>query len=134
MADLKRKLGVVEQDNLITSTDPVPIIGHATIKKEAAGEKVYKRGTVLALDSADNKCVILADGATLTANCILCDDVTVGTAEDVTVPVYIAGCFNPDRVIVGEGYTMKPTDYDALRKYSIIFKAALPAYSKTEEE
>lgn len=133
MADLNRKLGAVEQDNLITATDPAPIIGHATIKK-ATEEKVYKRGTVLALDSADNKCVILADGATLTPNCILCDDVTVGTAEDVNVPVYIAGCFNPDRVIVADGYTMKPADYDALRKYSIIFKAALPAYSKKEEE
>ena len=78
MADLNRKLGAVEQDNLITATDPAPIIGHATIRK-ATEKKVYKRGTILALDSTDNKCVILAEGAALTANCVLCDDITVGS-------------------------------------------------------
>lgn len=134
MADLNRKIGEVDQDNLITDVYPRPLIGHATIRKESSAEKTYKRGTVLALDSSDNMCVILAEGETLTANCILCDDVTVGTDADVTVPVYIAGCFAPDKVIVGDEYTMKPADYDALRQYGIIFKAAYSAYSKKPED
>lgn len=134
MSDLNRKLGSVEQDNLITSTDPAPIVGVWKIRKETGKERTYKRGTVFAVDSTDNACVILKDGETLTAFAILCDDVTVGTEKDVTVNMYITGCFNPDRVIVEDGYSLKEKDLFALRQYGIIFKAALPAYSKKEEE
>ena len=34
MSDLNRKLGSVEQDNLITSLDPAPIVGVWKIRKE----------------------------------------------------------------------------------------------------
>ena len=58
---------------------------------------------------------------------ILCDDVTVGTAADETVPIYTAGCFNTNKVIAKEGYTITDADFDALRRYGIVFKAASAA-------
>jgi len=58
------------------------------------------------------------------ADCILCDDVVVGTESDENVSVYTAGCFNLNKVHVADGYTISATDFDALRKYSIVFKAA----------
>ena len=63
-----------------------------TIRKEATAAATYKRGTVLALSAGtagDGKLVILGSTATtnetLTANCILAEDVEVGTTADVTV-------------------------------------------------
>ena len=64
---------------------------------------------------------------TYTPDCILCDDTEVGTAEDVPVDVYVAGCFDPEKVTVAEGYTVTQADKDKLRTYSIVFKAATPA-------
>ena len=63
----------------------------------------------------------------LTANCILCDDVDVGTADDVTAPVYLMGCFNSNKVTVADSYAMTEADKDALRNGGIVFKAAAPA-------
>lgn len=56
--------------------------------------------------------------------CVLCDDVVVGTAESVVVPVYTAGCFDPDKITLAEGYSLTSADIDTLRKYNIEFKAA----------
>ena len=66
-------------------------------------------------------------GGTGTPDCILCDDTEVGAAEDVPVDVYAAGCFDPEKVTVAEGYTITQADKDKLRAYSIIFKAASAA-------
>ena len=59
------------------------------------------------------------------ADCILCDDVVVGTESDENVSVYTAGCFNLNKVHVATGYTISADDFDALRKYGIVFKAAV---------
>ena len=58
------------------------------------------------------------------ADCVLCDDVVVGTESDVIVSVYTAGCFNLNKVHVATGYTITEDDFDVLRKYGIVFKAA----------
>ena len=63
----------------------------------------------------------------LTAYCILCDDVAVGTTDDVIAPVYLMGCFNSNKVTVADSYTMTEADKDALRNGGIVFKAAAPA-------
>ena len=93
-----------------------------------------KRGTILAKSggtAGDNKLVVLGTAAAsnevLTAYCILCDDVDVGTADDVTAPVYLMGCFNSNKVTVADSYTMTEADKDALRNGGIVFKAAAPA-------
>ena len=64
---------------------------------------------------------------TLTPDCVLCDDVEVGTAADENVAVYTAGCFDPDKVTVAESYTISQTDKDNLRMRGIVFKAAAAA-------
>lgn len=75
----------------------------------------------------DNVHITYENPAADVADCILCDDVTVGTTADETVPVYLAGCFDPDKCIVAEDYTITEADKDALRERGIIFKAASSA-------
>jgi hypothetical protein len=65
--------------------------------------------------------------AMLTPDCILCDDTEVGTDNDVNVAVYTAGCFNPQKVTVNDGYTITEANKDELRKRDIVFNAASEA-------
>ena len=130
MVELSRKIGEMNYDGLITDITPKTEVRAGTIRKLGAAGTL-KRGTILAKSSGtagDGKLVILgstaANNETLTPNCILCDDVDVGTSADVTVPVYTAGCFATEKVIVNSGYTITDADYDTLRKYGIVFKSA----------
>lgn len=127
MKNLNAKVGEMEYDGLVVDLIPEVEVRGGTIRKLAAATTL-KRGTILAKSSKDNTLVVLGtaatDGETLTPDCILCDDVAVGTDADVSVSVYTAGCFNTNRVHVADGYTISATDLDALRKYSIVFKAA----------
>ena len=122
---LSRKLGEMEYDGLITDVTPKVEVRGKTIAA-LAEETELKRGTVFG-KNADGKLVVLGtDGADLTADCILCDDITVGT-DDAIATVYTAGCFNTNKITVADGYTMTEEDYDNLRKYNIVFKAASAA-------
>lgn len=131
---LSKKLGEVEVDGLVTAIDPHIVIGAGVIRKAASGPLKLTRGTVLAKSSGttgDYKLVVLgttpaADTETLTANCILCDDVEVGTMADATVAVYLAGCFDPNKVVMTNSHTLTEADKDALRDAGIVFKAASP--------
>ena len=60
-------------------------------------------------------------------DCILCDDIAVGTTTDEKTSVYTAGCFDPEKCTVAEGYTLTTADKDALRMRGIVFKAAKAA-------
>lgn len=131
--NLSKKLGEMEFDGLITDFKPAVIIRGATIRKLGAAATL-KRGTILAKSSGsagDGKLVVLgttaASNETLTADCILCDDIDVGTSEDVIVPVYYAGCFDPDKCTVASGYTVTEDDKDNLRTRGILFKVAASA-------
>ncbi len=127
MKNLNAKVGEMEYDGLVVDLVPEVEVRGGTIRK-LAKETTLKRGTILAKSSKDNTLVVLGteatDGETLTPDCILCDDTVVGTDADVSASVYTAGCFNTNRVHVADGYTISATDFDALRKYSIVFKAA----------
>ena len=124
---LSRKVGEMEYDGLIADVTPKVQVRGKTIRKLSA-ETVLKRGTVLGVSATDKKLVVLGtDGETATADCILCDDITVGKDEDVIATVYTAGCFNTNKITVAEGYTMTDEDYNNLRKYDIVFKAASAA-------
>ena len=68
-----------------------------------------------------------ATNETLTPDCVLCDDVTVGTDADEKVAVYTAGCFDPDKVSVAASYSITETDKDNLRMRGIVFKDAAAA-------
>lgn len=127
--ELNRKLDSMDYDGLITDLNPPVAVAGRTIAKGSA-ETTYKRGTIFAIKTSDQKLYPLGTTATdeeFTPDCVLCDDVTVGTAADEKVPVYTAGCFNPEKVSVKSGYTITDADKDALRTRSIVFRAAFPA-------
>lgn len=122
--DLYGTVGSVTMEKLIAGTLPPVKVGYGKIRKGSA-ETAYVRGTLLAKSSTDNKLVILGTEADtdeeLVADCVLAEDVTVGTTEDVTVPVYTMGEFNVSGVIVADNYTITEADKDELRKKNIYF-------------
>lgn len=128
--NLVNKVGERGQDNLIARLFPRAL---TTGIKVAAGEGVLKRGTILAAQE-DGTCVIygktaVADGedgdtqeaTSAVPSYILTEDVDASGDEAVTAVAYRSGNFNPNAVIVGEGYTLTAADKDALRKYDIVF-------------
>lgn len=128
---LDENLGSVGYDGLIVANEPVADVFTVTIRKEAAAA-TYKRGTVLALPAGtagNGKLVILGSTATtnetLTANCILAEDVEVGTTADVTVLAYRTGHFARNKLAVASGYTLKATDEEELRKAGILLSDAI---------
>lgn len=126
---LDENLGSVGYDGLIVANEPVADVFTVTIRKEAAAAATYKRGTVLALSAGDGKLVILGSTATtnetLTANCILAEDVEVGTTADVTVLAYRTGHFARNKLAVASGHTLKATDEEELRKAGILLSDAI---------
>jgi len=131
--NLYSKLGDVEYDGLITDVLPEVIKRAVTIRKLGTAATLV-RGTILAKSSGsagDGKMVVLGNTAasneTLTADCILCDDVEVGTAADVIATVYVAGCFDKSKCTVKSGYTISEDDLDVLRERGILFKTASAA-------
>jgi len=118
---LSEKLGEVEYDNLIVGLTPPKRVGAGKIASTGSKEATYTRGTVFAKSAKDGKLYILgstaASGDTLTA------DVTVPATGDATTTVYLAGCFNPDKLVVKDEYTMTEADKSALRMNGI---AVLP--------
>jgi len=132
MTELSKRLGSMDYDGLIADIYPKLMVSGGTIRKLAEAATI-KRGTILAKSGGDSgdKLVVLGTAATggevLTANCILCDDVEVGTSDDMIVSVYLTGCFNTNKCIVADSYTMTEADKDALREGGIFFKAAAPA-------
>ena len=121
---LDENLGSVGYDGLIVANEPVADVFTVTIRKEGTAAATYKRGTVLALSAGtagDGKLVILGSTATtnetLTANCIL--------AEDVEVLAYRTGHFARSKLAVASGYTLKATDEEELRKAGILLSDAI---------
>lgn len=121
-------------DGLIIGNEPAADVFTVTIRKLDTAATL-KRGTVLALSAsgtaADGKMVVLGNTAAtnevLTANCILCDDVDVGTAADVSALAYRTGKFNTSKLIVKTSYTMTATDKEALRSAGILLDTAINA-------
>lgn len=130
MKNLNQKIGEMEFDGLIAGLTPEIQVGGGTIRK-ATGEAVtLKRGTILAKSygtAGDGKLVVLgttaATNETLTPDCVLCDDIEVGTTADEAVAVYTAGCFNAGKVVVKDSYTITDADRDAMRIRDIVLKA-----------
>lgn len=127
---LDENLGSVGYDGLIVANEPVADVFTVTIRKEATAAATYKRGTVLALPAGtagNGKLVILGSttNETLTANCILAEDVEVGTTADVTVLAYRTGHFARNKLAVASGYALNATDEEELRKAGILLSDAI---------
>ena len=118
MANLYESM-TVGTDGLVYDLNPATEAFMVTIKANAG---TLKRGTVLAVGS-DNKMVVLGSG-TGTANCILCDDIVVGSA-DVKVAAYRAGHFTVEKLTVASGYTITAADKEALRDAGILLSNAV---------
>jgi len=127
--NLYSKIGEMDYDGLITNIIPAIQTAGGTVAKLTAAA-TYVRGTVLAKSTTSGKLYILgtaaAEGDTLTPDCVLCDDEDIGTSADVPVAVYTAGCFDPNKVTVLDGYTITEANKDKLRERGIVFKAAFP--------
>lgn len=134
MTNLSKKLGEMNFDGLFTDVVPAVQVRGGTIRKQTTSAVTLKRGTILAKSygtAGDGKLVVLGTAAvsneTLTPDCILCDDIEVGTAADEKVAVYTAGCFDIGKVTVLARYTITEGDKDNLRMRGIVFKAAAAA-------
>ena len=134
MTNLSKKLGEMNFDGLFTDVVPAVQVSGGTIRKLSTSAVTLKRGTILAKSSGtagDGKLVVLGTAAvtneTLTPDCILCDDIDVGTSADEKVAVYTAGCFDPDKVTVAASHTISETEKDNLRMRGIVFKNAAAA-------
>lgn len=118
-------------DGLIIGNEPVADVFTVTVRKLATAATL-KRGTALALSTGtagDGKMVVLGTtvetNETLTANCVLCDDIDVGTAADVTALAYRTGKLNTGKLIVKSGYTLTAADKEALRDAGILLDTAV---------
>lgn len=132
MANYKN-MGAMTFDNLANSAGDAPVITGLRTIRNATGEAVIlKKGTALALSggtAGDGKLVILGTPAaadeTLTANCILNEDVEVGASSDAPALVVISGHFNRNSLAVKDGYTITDADVEAFRVAGIFLANAM---------
>lgn len=125
MKELSRFVGEMEYDGLISGLNTPAVVGGGILSAAAEGTAEYKRGTVLAKSAVSGQLHILGsmvEGDTLTPDCILCDDTVIANTP-TTATVYLAGCFNPDKLTLAVGYTLTEADKDKLRERGILLKA-----------
>ena len=127
--NLNRMVDTMTYDGLISGLTPEAKVKGATLRKLGTAATLV-RGTILAKSSGtggDDKYVVLGTTAgsneTLTADCILADDIDVGTTDDVNAAVYDMGCFDPAKLTVKSGYTITEADKDVLRERGIYLVA-----------
>ena len=128
--DLHEKIGAVTPENLIAQLDP-PALKKAGLIRKLGTAGTLKRGTLLAKSSGsagDGKLVIFgttaATNETLTADCILAEDIDVGTSNDENALVFYQGNFNQDALIIKSGASIGDSDKDDLRLRNIILGAS----------
>ena len=116
--ELSSNLGDVEFDGLVTDVKPAVLIGGGTLS--ATTETTFARGTLMARDGT----ALSAYAGTGTVDSILCDEITVAAGESENVTVYIAGCFDQNKVEEASDYELTDDDIAALRGLGIVFKSA----------
>ena len=128
--DLHEKIGEVSVENLFAGLEPKPQTKPGVLRKLGTAGTL-KRGTLLAKSSGsagDGKLVIFgttaATNETLTADCILAEDIAVGTANDENALTFYQGNFNEDALILASGASLTEDDRDALRVRNIILGAS----------
>ena len=128
--DLHEKIGDVTPENLIAQLDP-PALKRAGLIRKLGTAGTLKRGTLLAKSggsAGDGKLVIFgttaATNETLTADCILAEDIDVGTSNDENALVFYQGNFNQDALIIKSGASIGDSDKDDLRLRNIILGAS----------
>lgn len=125
-------MGEQKYANIWNSVDVPVITGLRTIRKLTGAAATYKAGTALALSggtAGDGKLVILGTAAasneTLTANCILAEDVEVGTSADVQALVFLSGHANANKLAVASSHTITAAEIEAFRAAGIYLENAM---------
>lgn len=125
-------MGEVKYANIWNSVDVPIITGLRTIRKLTGAAATYKAGTALALSggtAGDDKLVILGTAAasneTLTSNCILAEDVEVGTDADVQALVFLSGHANANKLAVASSHTITAAEIEAFRAAGIYLENAM---------
>jgi len=118
---LNKKIGDMEFDGLITDVNP-PVLVRGGVLAKLAAAATYKRGTILERNATDNKLYKLGTDSGNIPHSILCDDAEIGTAADVELPVYTAGCFHSGKVAEATGLTITEEQLDELRMRNIVFR------------
>lgn len=128
--DLHEKIGSVTPENLFAGLDPRALTKAGVLRKLGTAATLV-RGTLLCKSSGsagDGKLVIFgttaATNETLTADCVLAEDVEVGTAADENALVFITGNFNEDELTLASGASLTEADRDALRVRGILLGAS----------
>jgi len=128
--DLHTKIGSVTPENLFAGLDPRALTKAGVLRKLGTAATLV-RGTLLAKSSGsagDGKLVIFgttaATNETLTADCVLAEDVAVGTSADENALVFITGNFNEDELTLAIGASLTEADRDALRVRGILLGAS----------
>ncbi len=128
--DLHEKIGSVTPENLFAGLDPRALTKAGVLRKLGTAATLV-RGTLLAKSSGsagDGKLVIFgttaATNETLTADCVLAEDVAVGTSADENALVFITGNFNEDELTLASGASLTEADRDALRVRGILLGAS----------
>ena len=128
--DLHEKIGSVTPENLFAGLDPRALTKAGVLRKLGTAATLV-RGTLLCKSSGsagDGKLVIFgttaATNETLTADCVLAEDVALGTATDENALVFITGNFNEDELTLASGASLTEADRDALRVRGILLGAS----------
>ena len=128
--DLHEKIGSVTPENLFAGLDPRALTKAGVLRKLGTAATLV-RGTLLCKSSGsagDGKLMIFgttaATNETLTADCVLAEDVKVGTAADENALVFITGNFNEDELTLASGASLTEADRDALRVRGILLGAS----------
>lgn len=128
--DLHEKIGSVTPENLFAGLDPRALTKAGVLRKLGTAATLV-RGTLLCKSSGsagDGKLVIFgttaATNETLTADCVLAEDVAVGTSADENALVFITGNFNEDELTLASGASLTEADRDALRVRGILLGAS----------
>ena len=132
MSKAYERIEASKHDGLIVDINPPADVMAVKIRKEASAAATLKRGTVLALSTGtagDGEYVILGTAAkeneTLKANCILAEDVEVGTESAATALAYRTGHFAKDKLIVVSSASFDGADKEALRDVGILVSDAM---------
>ncbi|MFR8038607.1 MAG: head decoration protein [Anaerovoracaceae bacterium] len=121
---LNAEVATFEYDGLIVDSNPIADVFAVTV---ATGMGKLKRGTVLSRSTKDGKMSITGtsagSGDTLTANCILAED--VDATSEANALAYRTGHFATNKLIVKEEYTLTAADKEALRDAGILLSDAM---------
>ena len=125
-------MGEMKYANIWNSADVPIITGLRKLRKLSGAAATYKAGTALALSGGtggDGTLVILGTAATsnetLTANCILAEDVEIGTDADVQALVFLSGHANANKLIVASSHTITAAEIEAFRTAGIYLENAM---------